>query len=61
MFLPLKDVMSMMKLSTIKKIMLKSNLGVNQVRIHNDKSKKGKAVRSLLMEVKHNKSISTEY
>ena len=45
MILPLKDVMSMMKLSTIKTIMLKSKLEVNQITIHNNEREKGKSIR----------------
>jgi len=60
MILPLKDVMSMMKLSIIKIIILKSELEVNQIRIHNDGSERGKAVRSLLMEVRCKETMLTE-
>jgi hypothetical protein len=60
MILPLKDVMSMMKLSAIKIMILKSKLEVNQIRIHNGEREKGKAVRSLLMEVGCNETISME-
>ena len=59
--LPLKkDVMSMAKLSVIKIIIQKSKLALNQTRIHNDKSKKGKTVGSLLTEVKCSKTILME-
>jgi len=60
MILPLKNVMSMMKLSTIKIIIFKSKLEVNQIRIHNGEREKGKAIRSLLMEVRCNETISME-
>jgi len=60
MILPLKDVMSTMKLSTIKIMILRSKLEVNQIRIHNGEREKGKAVRSLLMEVRCNETISME-
>ena len=60
MILHLKDVMSMMKLSIIQIIILKSKLTWNQIRIHNDKIEKGKAVRSLLMDVRCNETISME-
>ena len=59
--LPLKkDVMSMIKLSTIQMIILKSKLTLNQIRIHNEGSVKGKFVRSLLWEVKCNEIMSME-
>jgi len=59
--LPLKkDVMSMIKLSTIQMIILKGKLTLNQITIHNEGSIKGKFVRSLLLEVKCNKIISME-
>jgi len=59
--LPLKkDVMSMTNLSTNKIIILKGKLTLNEIRTHNDKSVKGKLVRSLLMEVKCSKIISME-
>jgi len=55
--LPLKkDVMT--KLSIIKIIILQSELTLNQIRIHNDGSIKGKPIRSLLSEVKCSKIIS---
>ena len=60
MILPLMDVMSMMKLSTIKIMIVKSKLEVNQIRIHNGEREKGKVVRSLLMEVRCNETISME-
>jgi len=58
--LPLKDVMIMTKLSTIKIMILKSKLEVNQIRIHNGEREKGKAVRNLLMEVRCKETISME-
>jgi len=59
--LPLKKyAMSMTKLSVIKVIIRKSKLTLNQIRIHNDGSEKGKPVRSLLTEIKYNKIISME-
>ena len=59
--LPLKkDVMSMTKLSVIKIIIQKGKLILNQIRIHNDGSVKGKLVKSLLSEVKFSKIISME-
>jgi len=59
--LPLKkDVMSMTKLSVIKIIIQKSKLTLNQIIIHNDGSEKGKAVRSLLTEVKCSETILME-
>ena len=59
--LPLKKcVMSMTKLSVIKITIQKTKLTLNQIRIHNDGSKKGKAVRSPLTEVKCNEIISME-
>jgi len=33
---------------------------MNQVKIHNDEGEKEKAVRSLLLEVKHNESMLIE-
>ena len=59
--LPLKKyVMSMIKLSTIQMIILRSKLTSNQIRIHNKGSVKGKFVRSLLLEVKCSEIISME-
>ena len=60
--LPLKkDAMNMTKLSVIKIIIIrKSKLTLNQIRIHNDRSVKGKPVRSLLTEIKYSKIISME-
>ena len=59
--LPLrKDAMSMTKLSVIKIIILRSKLTMNQIKIHNDGSIKGKLVRSLLTEIKYSKIISME-
>ena len=55
-----KDVMSMTKQSVIKIINWKSKLTLNQIRIHNDGSVKGKLVRSLLLKIKYNKIISME-
>ena len=56
MFLQLKDVMSTTKMSTIKTTRLKSKLGMNQVRIHNDESEKGEVIRSLFMGIKRNET-----
>jgi len=39
-------------------MILKSMLEVNQIRLHNGEREKGKAVRSLLMEVRCNETIS---
>jgi hypothetical protein len=40
--------------------MLKSKFGVNQVRIYKDRSKKGKFIRSLLVEVKNSGTMLME-
>jgi len=59
--LPLKkDAISMIKLSSIKIIILKSKLTMNQIKIHNGESVKEKTVRSLLLEVRCSKIISME-
>jgi len=58
--LPLKNVMSMVKLHSIKIIILKSKLTLNQIRIHSDEREKGKAIRSLPTEVRCNETISME-
>ena len=50
----------MMKLSTIKIIILKSKLTLNKIRTHNDESENGDVIRSLLMEVKNNRTMLTE-
>ena len=41
-------------------IILKSKLTMNQIKIHNDGSVKGKLVRSLLLEIKYSETISME-
>jgi hypothetical protein len=48
--------MSTTKMSTIKTTRLKSKLGMNQVRIHNDESEKGEVIRSLFMGIKRNET-----
>jgi len=55
-----KNVMSMTKLSVLKIIIQKSQLTLDHIRIHNDGNEKGKAVRSLLIEVKCSGIISME-
>ena len=49
---------SMIKLCIFKIIILKCKLTSNQIRIHNDGSERGKAIRSLLMDVRCNETIS---